>query len=190
MRHLVHSLKLQVIPPVIIFWDIIVSLSAFKYSKCFVLCPPSDMHANKVNLFLKNFSAQTFLFVIFQFFDWGSFQQELVCCVPLRRILSPLIPNSFEVMRVSIWWLNASWMINLNFFLKVNAALIFAMLFMRSWAAPWMSSSEAIPVGHIRRAWKGHGCLIDSSTSFFIIIIFIVHGSVDVFFWSNSGRPH
>ena len=93
----------------------------------------------------------------------------------------------FGVMRVTIC---ASWMLNLNFFRKVKAALIFVMLFMRSWAAPWMSSSEAIPVGHIIRAWKGHGCLIDSSTSFLIIIIFIVHGAVDVFFWSNSGRPH
>ena len=91
----------------------------------------------------------------------------------------------FEVIWVSIWWLIASWKLDLNFFLKVKAALIFLMLFVRSWAAPWMSSSEAIPVGHIRRAWKGHGCLIDSSTSFFIIIIIIVYGGVDIFFGGN-----
>ena len=28
------------------------------------------------------------------------------------------------------------------------------MLFIRSWAAPWIDSSEAIPVGHMRSAWN------------------------------------
>ena len=35
----------------------------------------------------------------------------------------------------------------------MKAALILLMLFISNWAAPWISSSEAIPVGHIRSAW-------------------------------------
>ena len=147
MRHLVHSLKLQVVPPVIIFWDIIVSLSAFKYSKCFVLCPPSDMHANKVNLYLKNFSILTFLFVTFCFFGWGSFQQKLVSCVPVRRILHLYLILLSDASK----YLLTQCLLN--------------------------AQPELLP--------KSEGC-----SNLRNALHEKLGGAVDVFFWSNSGRPH
>ena len=106
---------------------------------------PSDVDTHKSSI------SPSCLFVWFEDSRKGGFHQELVCCIPGQRQFSPANHLNFPPFCQEWCHLN-SLALHLNFSLKVNAALIFPMLFISSWAAPWMSSSEAIPVGHMRSA--------------------------------------
>ena len=148
MRHLVHSLELQVVLPVVTFSDITVSpfqllsVQNILFFAHLLICTQT-----KSTSFWKTFSPWLFFLSGFSLLVEEAFSRNW-CAASLCEL---------HFLRTNLWsyagnhW-TTSWMLNLNFFRKVKAALIFAMLFMRSWAAPWMSSSEAIPVGHIRRA--------------------------------------